>query len=283
MKQTVHKQRLAWAAAILSVVAFLGGCRRTAEEPSKPQPGQESPTRQSDAQAPAPEKPDDTPAPPETTEKPETPPDQAPEQPDQPDQPEPETKPETPAPDDEQKVEMDLPEGLEKVRLLTEEEKAEAEAKRLKEHIEEMKKAIAAMGPPLVDNPDKLVRLNPINPVWIDPVGKRVVMVGQVCQRAAPLEMFACLWQTKEHEAVVTVPTKAQDVHAGLLAIGAKAGKPVQFRPEYIPASGTEIEVTVVWKDEKGQLQKARAQDWIRNMETGKAMKYPWVFAGSGF
>jgi len=136
---------------------------------------------------------------------------------------------------------------------------------------------------PLVENPADLKQLDPVFPVWIDKANNRVVMVGQVCQTEAPLEMFACLKNTKEHEAIVAVPTKAYIVHTGLLAVEASAGHPVQFRPEYAPATGTEIDVTVHWKDAQGKVQTARAQDWIRNAKTNKAMDAVWVFGGSGF
>lgn len=136
---------------------------------------------------------------------------------------------------------------------------------------------------PLVDNIEKLTRLDPDRPLWLDKENKRVVMVGQVCQTNVPLEMFACLAGTKEHESVVTVDVKAFAVHAALLALGATPGTSVVFHPEYKPASGPEIEVTVVWKDEKGKQHSARAQEWIRNQKTGKAMEHAWVFAGSRF
>ena len=139
------------------------------------------------------------------------------------------------------------------------------------------------LGPPLVDNPDHLKALDPEQPVWLDAQNRRIVFVGKVCQREVPLEMFACLRYTKEHEAIVVADVKALTVHAGLLAVGAEPGNPVQFHPEYVPASGTEIEVTVRWKDAEGKVQTARAQDWIKNTETGEAMTQPWVFAGSGF
>jgi len=108
-------------------------------------------------------------------------------------------------------------------------------------------------------------------------------MIGQVCQTDAPLEVFACLKGTKEHEAVVTVDIEAYKVHAALLAIGAKAGHPVQWAPDYVPATGSVIEVTVHWKDAQGKVRSARAQDWIRNVKTGRAMEHEWVFAGSRF
>ena len=70
---------------------------------------------------------------------------------------------------------------------------------------------------------------------------------------------------------------------AALLAVGAKVGQPVQFAPEYVPAKGTEIDIVVLWVDENKKRHKARAQEWIRQVATGKPMPYSWVFAGSGF
>jgi len=139
------------------------------------------------------------------------------------------------------------------------------------------------LGSPLVDAPENLKRLHEKYPVWIDGKEKNVVVLGVVCQRRVPLELFACLRGSKEHEAVVSVPTKAAFVHAALLAVGAEAGAPVQFRPKYVPASGSVVEITCVWKDAQGKRQTMRAQDWVRNAKTGKAMELPWVFGGSRF
>ena len=129
----------------------------------------------------------------------------------------------------------------------------------------------------------QLNRLDATAPLWIDKTRKRVVMVGKVCLREGQLEMFACPEGTKEHESVVSVPIEAFKVHASLLAIGAEPGKPVQFDPEYRPATGTEIDVALYWTDESGKRRSAWAQDWVQDARTGKALAQPWVFAGSGF
>lgn len=136
---------------------------------------------------------------------------------------------------------------------------------------------------PLRDDPPGMQRLSPKYNLWIDPKGKRVVTVGKVVLTEGALELFACMAGTKEHESIVAVPTEAKLIHAGLLAVGAEAGNPVQFRPEYIAARGDEIEIQVFWTDENGQRQQALAQDWIRNTKTEKAMDVPFVFGGSGF
>jgi hypothetical protein len=132
-------------------------------------------------------------------------------------------------------------------------------------------------------DPPGMKRLMKDYDVWIDPAHKRIVVDGSVCLREGQLEMFACPRGTKEHESIVAVDTLAYAVHAGLLAVGAEAGTPVQYQPAYKPATGTEVDVQVVWRDKNGNVHRNRAQDWIRNIKTGKPMEHPWVFAGSGF
>lgn len=130
--------------------------------------------------------------------------------------------------------------------------------------------------------PPKLPRLAKDFDIWLDSERKVVIVDGKVVLREGQLEMFACPKQTKEHESIVAVNCKAQFVHAGLLALGAEPGTPVQFDPKYQPASGPTVEVTVIWKDDKGE-HKVRAQEWIQQTKTGKPLEYPFVFAGSGF
>jgi hypothetical protein len=133
-----------------------------------------------------------------------------------------------------------------------------------------------------VDPPDSK-RIISDGRVWIQRDEQAVVVDGYVCQRNAPLEMFACPIQTKEHEAIVAVFAKSQHVHAGLLAVGAVPGKPVVFEPKFVPASGTTVRVYVLWHNEEGKTQGAIAQNWVRQAGKNKAMEWDWVFAGSKF
>lgn len=129
----------------------------------------------------------------------------------------------------------------------------------------------------------QLKRLVPNYDVWIDWKNKQVVMQGEICLTRGPLEMFAVTKGTKEHESVVSVNTKAFVVHSALLALGAQSGTTVKYEPKFAPPTGTKIDIEVYWTDAKGEQHKARAQDWVRDVKTKKAMTYPWVFAGSGF
>jgi hypothetical protein len=136
---------------------------------------------------------------------------------------------------------------------------------------------------PAFPDPPGARRLSPQYPVWIDPKEKAVIVDGQISLTKGMLEMFACTRNTKEHESIVSADTKAYLVHTGLLSLGAEAGHPARFQPKFEPPEGTEIEILVRWKDDKGKMQTARAQDWIRDIRTRKAMTYPFVFGGSMF
>lgn len=136
--------------------------------------------------------------------------------------------------------------------------------------------------PPL-SAPPGLTKISKEFPVWIDLKRKIVVVDGQVALPEGQLEMFACPKGTKEHESVVSVYSDAKTIHAGLLAVGAKAGNPVQYDPVYKPASGTAVEIMLLWTDKDGKQHKTRAQEWIRVVKTGKELDASWVFAGSGF
>lgn len=134
----------------------------------------------------------------------------------------------------------------------------------------------------IAKDPPGMKRLAPECNAWIDPKYKRVVVDGEVCLTEGPLEMFACLTGTKEHESVIAIDCKAFLLHAALLAVGAEPGKPVQFSPTYRAASGTPINIDLVWTDETG-VHRANAKDWVLNYKTKKPLDTDWVFTGSGF
>jgi hypothetical protein len=128
-----------------------------------------------------------------------------------------------------------------------------------------------------------MVRLDAKRPVWLDRERRWIVTEGEVVLNRGMLEMFACPRGTKEHESIVAVDCRAMTVHAGLIAIGVKPGKPASFVPSYRPASGDPVEIWVLWTDQEGKRHKVRAQEWLRNVKTREAMKFNWVFAGSSF
>lgn len=141
-----------------------------------------------------------------------------------------------------------------------------------------------AARPPLpIPVSPKWLRLAKDHEVWLDLTEKRVLVGGMVCLRSGQLEMFACPRLTKEHESVVSTFSPARFVHAGLLALGLQPGTPVKYTPEYKPATGAVVDVTVVWKDKQGKCREVAAQQWVKDNKRGKPLGYDWVFVGSGF
>jgi len=138
------------------------------------------------------------------------------------------------------------------------------------------------LGEPLVDVPGDLLRLDKASPVWIDKSRKQVVLIGTACKADYPLEFFAT-YPDRGYESVVVVFTQPSVVHAALLALGAKVGKPVQFQPTYVPPTGTEVEIDVCWKDKDGKRQQTPAQQLVRDIKTKQPLDVNWVFAGSMF
>jgi len=150
-------------------------------------------------------------------------------------------------------------------------EAADAEADRRGEKARDL-------GKPLVDNVEKLRALAP--DVWLDLENKYVIFLGEVCRADYPLE-FLVTYRDRAYEAIITSNVKPSVGHAGLLALGAEPGKPVQFEPEFAPPTGTEVAIELRWKGADGKVQSAPAQEWVRNVQTKKPLEVNWVFAGS--
>lgn len=110
-----------------------------------------------------------------------------------------------------------------------------------------------------------LAPLNKQETVLLDADGKRLILKSEVVLTEGLLELLACLKQTKEHEAILSVPCKAREVHAGLLALGAEPGTPVQFTPDFKPPTGQKIEIFLTWTDENGKRHRDPAQSWVRH------------------
>jgi len=119
------------------------------------------------------------------------------------------------------------------------------------------------------------------NHIWANVNKNQVIVRGSICLNEGLLEMFACPRDTKEHEAVISMHALASEAHATLLALGVEPGQPMLWDEKYYAATGSIMNVEVWWTDDKGKIVKRRAQEMIRNTETGKAMDCEFVFGGS--
>lgn len=92
----------------------------------------------------------------------------------------------------------------------------------------------------------------------------------------------------KHHESVLAADIDALHLHVALLAIGAKPGKPMEYREEngrpiFVPPQGEPIVVQCAYRNALGDLIVVPAQRWVRDVDKKQVLQHDWVFAGSRF
>lgn len=111
---------------------------------------------------------------------------------------------------------------------------------------------------------------------------RRMIVHATICLREGQwgLEGLLTKGKGKEHEYILTTDCDAMKMHAVLLMAGAEPGSPVRYAPQYSPACGDPIKITIRYMKD-GKLVSVPAQQWVRDAKTKKEMTQDWVFAGS--
>ncbi|HLL89044.1 MAG TPA: YdjY domain-containing protein [Tepidisphaeraceae bacterium] len=119
----------------------------------------------------------------------------------------------------------------------------------------------------------------------IDPVKKQVRVEAEMLGVEAPLEFFACVSGTSEHEAAVRSAVKPSDLHTALLVLGLQPGEPVRYSEaakKWVPPHGPPLHLSVEWTDKDGRRQRVPAYRLMRDVRTKREMPpMTWIFAGS--
>lgn len=125
---------------------------------------------------------------------------------------------------------------------------------------------------PLPPLPDALAQLTkeatPLNPdgtVMLDLKNRQVILRTEVACRDCVLEMLLVPEQNREHETILRIRSKAYVIHTALLALGLEPGTTATFSPKFSAPTGPEIAIEAVWVDDKEELQRRPAQEWIRH------------------
>ncbi|MCX8039660.1 MAG: YdjY domain-containing protein [Planctomycetota bacterium] len=118
--------------------------------------------------------------------------------------------------------------------------------------------------------------------------GERVVFDGVLQIERGPsdgLEVLACLREGKTHEALIRLHgDEGELAKAALLAaFGLSDGRPAE-EGRGIPARGTPLRLTVLWRDEDGQWCWIDAACLVRDRHSDRPFPpLPWVWTGSRF
>lgn len=96
-----------------------------------------------------------------------------------------------------------------------------------------------------------------------------------VCLDAGFLELIACTKGSKEHESIISVDAKPSHMHAALLLLGAQPGNPGMAKKLEdggwldIPPKGSEVDASLVFKNEKGELKERPISEFIMRGQEG--------------
>lgn len=116
------------------------------------------------------------------------------------------------------------------------------------------------------------------------PQAGRLEIAGKINLQKGLIEVLACAPEGKSHEALIVLDCLPSGVHAGLLALGLKAGTPVETGTEadYKPPTGDPVIVEVAWKTASGEERRVRAEDLIWNQAKNTTLPHlAWLFTGS--
>jgi len=160
--------------------------------------------------------------------------------------------------------------------------KPDPEALTTRVEVEEEKEVPPEAAPPIPEGAKALNRENTLFFEKLPDGTRRVHLLAEVCMREGPLEVLLCKANTKEHEAILHADIDGRQIHTALVAAGAKFGSTVKYQPEYKPAKGDVIKVSLTY-NLNGKLRTSAAQSWIHHRRTKKQMEHDWVFAGSRF
>ena len=99
--------------------------------------------------------------------------------------------------------------------------------------------------------------------ISLNPVDRFIDINATVCLDIGLLELVACTKNTKEHESIVVLNARPMHIHAALLLLKAKPGRPAMQKVidnenlRWVPVTptGEQIEVSLVFKDNKGKIE----------------------------
>jgi len=135
----------------------------------------------------------------------------------------------------------------------------------------------------------------------IDLKRRRVIISASVAQEKAMLEFLLCTAGRadaegrrapgpKEHESLLKTDAAPSSVHAALLALGLRRGRPARWttprgkEPVFAPPQGPLLDITLRWTDKAGATHTVPASDWLIEAGTKSKIKpFRWVFVGSDF
>ncbi len=119
----------------------------------------------------------------------------------------------------------------------------------------------------------------------IDLKAGRISFKARVVESSYGLEFLLCSAGGKEYESLLSTEILPSRLHAALLMLGLYPGIPAHYgaMDRYVPPRGAGLKIAMEWKDNKGNTNKIRAEEWLRLSEGIESKRKPdtWIFLGS--
>ena len=118
----------------------------------------------------------------------------------------------------------------------------------------------------------------------IDRKKRTITLEAMVVEASYSLEFLLCKAGSKEYESVLSTEALPWEVHAALLMLHLRPGKPGGYvGREYVPPRGAALRIELRWKDKAGKSHIAEAADWLKlsGEGAGKVKPARWIFVGS--
>ncbi|MDD4891016.1 MAG: YdjY domain-containing protein [Phycisphaerae bacterium] len=127
---------------------------------------------------------------------------------------------------------------------------------------------------------------NPLPGITLDKQRRRVMLECSTLHSGVPLELVACMPNSREHEALMVVKARPQRIHLALLLAGFEPGHPASWdekKEKPIMPTGDPLDLQVQWTDPKTEKQQTvPIEDWMAAMDPAKPVpRLEWVFTGS--
>lgn len=118
----------------------------------------------------------------------------------------------------------------------------------------------------------------------VDRKKRTITLEAMVVEASYSLEFLLCKAGSKEYESVMSTEVRPSQIHAALLMLNLRPGKPGGYvGKEYVPPRGAGLRIELRWKDGAGKSRGTEAGDWLKlNREgDGKVKPTRWIFVGS--
>ena len=118
----------------------------------------------------------------------------------------------------------------------------------------------------------------------VDRKKRTITLEAMVVEASYSLEFLLCRAGSKEYESVLSTEARPSEVHAVLLMLNLRPGKPGGYvGKEYVPPRGAALRIKLRWKDRAGKSHVTEAGDWLKlsGEGAGKVKPTRWIFVGA--